>query len=320
MPTFQNLVKPDLESVNALIVQYLATDVELVGSIGDHIIAAGGKRLRPIVALLTARALGAQPDKAHLLAAAIEFIHTATLLHDDVVDESMLRRGKATANANWGNAPTILVGDFVYSRSFEMLVEINDLNIMRSISQATTALSEGEVLQLVNAGRTDISEAEYYNVINAKTGRLFQSASEGAAMLAMADTDIREAAAVYGAALGRAFQIIDDLLDYLGDPQLMGKNIGDDLAEGKNTLPLIYTMSHGAKADVACVKNALEQKDTDAIADVITAVRNSGAIEYCRAQAQIAVNDCQNALKVLPQNQYTDALLELANTSLQRVM
>ncbi|MBK6281020.1 MAG: polyprenyl synthetase family protein [Gammaproteobacteria bacterium] len=278
-------IRDDFAAVNRLVIERLHSEVALVESIGQYIVEGGGKRMRPLITLLCARALG-YPGTQHVeLAAVIEFLHTATLLHDDVVDVSALRRGRATANANWGNAPSVLVGDFIYSRAFQVLVGIGDMDILRLMSDTTNIIAEGEVEQLARAGDPDATEAQYTQIIGKKTAVLFAAAAEGAAILAGATPGTRAAMRDYGMNLGLAFQLIDDVLDYTGDPQAMGKNLGDDLAEGKPTLPLIHAIAHAAPAAATVVRQAILGRDRDALADIVATVQSCGALDYTHRRA-----------------------------------
>ena len=283
---FYEPVAGDFAAVNQLILDQLHSRVPLVEKIGHYIISAGGKRLRPLVVLLSARACGADSSEQHTLAAIIEFLHTATLLHDDVVDTSDLRRGRSTANALWGNAPSVLVGDFLYSRAFEMMVALGNMQVMQILANATNVIAEGEVLQLSKVRDANTDEATYMEVIRSKTAMLFEAASHSAAVLAGAKTDQIEALREFGDALGIAFQLMDDLLDYSGDAAEMGKNVGDDLAEGKPTLPLIYTMRHGTEEQAALVRQAIQKGGTEDITPIREAVTASGALDYTARLAQ----------------------------------
>lgn len=311
-------VRDDFEAVNALILRQLHSRVPLVEKIGEYIIGAGGKRLRPLVVLLSARACGESSGRQHSLAAIIEFMHTATLLHDDVVDTSDMRRGRSTANALWGNAPSVLVGDFLYSRSFEMMVALGHMGVMQTLSRATNVIAEGEVLQLSKVRDASTDEATYMEVIRSKTAMLFEASSHSAALLAAADEAVVEALCVYGDALGVAFQLVDDLLDYRGDAQAMGKNVGDDLAEGKPTLPLIYTMREGNAKQAQLVRSAIQKGGTDQIAAVQAAVRDSGGLDYTEALAREFSARAVSALAVLPASPYREALEQLARFAVAR--
>ncbi len=317
MLPFHQIVADDFVAVNQLIVQRLSSDVELVENIGQYLVEAGGKRLRPLMVLLTARGLD-YTGRDHLsLAAIIEFIHTATLLHDDVVDASSLRRGRATANARWGNAPSVLVGDFLYSRAFQMMVEIGDMEIMAVLSDTTNLIAEGEVQQLVNAKNPNVTEDDYYAVIDKKTAVLFAAACEVAGLLAGAAGQ-REALRRFGRHLGMAFQLVDDALDYSGEAAELGKNPGDDLAEGRPTLPLIRAMAVGSEKQRALIAGALTNGDVGALRPVLEIVGSTGALDYTLAAAREQVDLALKALEALPDNIYTRAMAQMAEFSLNR--
>ena len=282
LASIYRLAASDFSQVNALIPSQLASEVALVEQIGHYIVNSGGKRLRPLIVLLTARCCGYDASDHIRLAAIIEFLHTATLLHDDVVDGSNLRRGRATANVTWGNAPSVLVGDFLYSRAFQLMVDLDDMDVMAIVADATNIIAEGEVLQLDNIGNAAYDEADYMEVILRKSALLFQAAAHTAAVLATRDPDVIQSMRAYGRDFGLAYQLVDDWLDYEGDSEIMGKNIGDDLAEGKATLPLIRTMKYGHPEDAALVRDALETRCADALTLVRDAVRRSGALDYTR--------------------------------------
>ncbi|MFK5913592.1 MAG: octaprenyl diphosphate synthase [Woeseiaceae bacterium] len=312
------LIADDMVKLNACIQTRLHSDVVLINQIGGHIINSGGKRLRPIIHLLCAKAVGYSGSQHIELSAIIEFIHTATLLHDDVVDNSDLRRGEDTANALWGNAASVLVGDFLYSRAFEMMVEIDQMQIMGILSKATNTIAEGEVLQLLNCHDPDTTEARYLEVIHSKTAKLFESASELAVVLCHGDKTAQQAMATYGMHLGCAFQLIDDVLDYTSSAEDMGKNLGDDLAEGKPTLPLIYTMLHGTPEQSEMVKEAIKSGGLDTLEQIHEAIHASGAIEYTVDCAKNEAKQAINALDFLPSSIYKEALIFLANFSVTR--
>ena len=317
--TLQTLIKNDLDNVNQVIRQELYSEVVLIRQIAEYIINSGGKRLRPILLLLVANALNYQGNQHYALAAVIEFIHTATLLHDDVVDESDLRRSKPTANAVFGNAASVLVGDFLYSRSFQMMVKTNNMAVMKVLSQATNIISEGEVLQLLNCHNADVDEERYMKVIHYKTAKLFQASAEIAAILGTQDSAIIKAFADYGMYLGTAFQLIDDVLDYSGDEDETGKHLGDDLAEGKPTLPLIYVMQNGTPEQANIVKNAIENGGREVFAQVLEVIKNSNALEFTQQQAIKEAQLAKNAIMDLQLNeQYKTALLNLADFSVER--
>ncbi len=308
----------DLDQVDRVIRLRLSSEVALINTVADYIIGAGGKRMRPVLLLLVARALGYQGTHHHLLAAVIEFIHTATLLHDDVVDESELRRGRGTANAMFGNAASVLVGDFLYSRAFQMMVEPDDMRVMRVLSDATNVIAEGEVLQLMNCNDPDVDETRYLQVIRYKTAKLFEAAGQIGAILCGAPAEVEEAAAEYGRRMGTAFQLIDDVLDYSGDTGEIGKNVGDDLREGKATLPLIHVMAHGTGDERAMVRQAIEQGHTEQFDAISAAIRRTGALEYARDRARGEAAAAAAALSHLPISQYRDALLYLSTYSIER--
>jgi len=317
------LVADDFAAVNALIPRQLTSDVELVEKISRYIVESGGKRLRPLLVLLSARTLDYTPnqsDPAHVkLATVIEFLHTATLLHDDVVDRSDLRRGRSTANALWGNASSVLVGDFLYSRAFQLMADLNRLDIIEVLSDATNIIAEGEVQQLDNVGNAELSEADYMAVIRAKTAMLFQAAAHTGAHLASEDEHELALLRDYGLHVGLAYQLVDDWLDYAGDTKTMGKNVGDDLAEGKATLPLIRTIAEGSRDDAALVRGAIQQCSGERLAEVIRAVERSGALDYTKAQAERQAQAAIALLPGLPENRYRDALAQLAEFAVSRL-
>jgi octaprenyl-diphosphate synthase len=313
------LVARDFAAVNELIPRQLTSDVALVEEIGRYIVESGGKRLRPLLVLLGARACG-YDGRAHVrLATIIEFLHTATLLHDDVVDHSERRRGRATANATWGNAPSVLVGDFLYSRAFQLMVELEDMDIMAILSDATNTIAEGEVMQLANVGNLALSEREYLEVIRCKTALLFQAAAHTAGVLASDDPDEIGALKQFGVHFGLAYQLVDDYLDYAGDAAVMGKNVGDDLAEGKLTLPLIHALSHTPPADAAVLQEALTTRSAERLDDVLAIVAGSGALEYVQQAAQREGERAAASLAALPASPYRDALQTLAEYSTARL-
>lgn len=318
MLSFHQVVQTDFEAVNDTIVSQLHSDVTLVENIGHYIVDAGGKRLRPLLVLLFANAVK-YSNKEHInLAAIIEFIHTATLLHDDVVDMSSLRRGRATANAKWGNSPSVLVGDFLYSRAFQMMVTIGSMPIMAILSNTTNVIAEGEVQQLVNARDPDVTEENYLSVIHKKTAVLFEAAAQCACVLANASEDKQERARQYGYHIGVAFQLVDDILDYSGDTEAMGKNVGDDLAEGKATLPLIYTMKHGDSASANLIRSAITESKSDSLSDIISAVQQFGGIEYTKNLAQEHAAKAKATLDTFEPSPFRQALEELADFAVQR--
>lgn len=318
MQNIRSLVQHDFDAVNQKITQQLHSRVVLVEDIGQYITEAGGKRMRPLLALLAANALNYQGKDHISLAVIIEFIHTATLLHDDVVDLSTLRRGRPTANAQWGNAPSVLVGDFLYSRSFQMLVALGNMDVMRLLSETTNQIAEGEVFQLAKAGDASTSREEYFQIIRDKTAILFAAALKSAAIIANADNQTQQALYQYGLDLGIAFQLADDVLDYQGDAATMGKNIGDDLAEGKPTLPLIYSMENNADGNADCVIQAITEKSADNLEHIIKLVNNNGAIEHTQAMAAQYVESAKSHLNALAASPYRDALAKLAELALNR--
>lgn len=314
----QLLTEEEAKAVDQLILQELTSDVVLINQIGHYIINSGGKRLRPMLLLLTAKALNYQQDNHLVLAAVIEFIHTATLLHDDVVDESDLRRGKDTANAVWGNAASVLVGDYLYSSAFEMMVRTNNMRVMEILSKTTTAIAEGEVLQLLNCNDPATTEAKYLEVISRKTAILFSAATRLGSVIANANLAIEESMAAYGQHLGVAFQLIDDALDYTSSKDELGKNLGDDLAEGKPTLPLIYAIENGTKEQAEVIINAIKTGNRESFSEVYDIVKATNAITYTEQRADEEAQKAINALSDLPTSEYKDALELLARFSVQR--
>ena len=312
------LIGQDMQVVDSIISQRLSSGVPLVGEVSQHIILAGGKRLRPVLLLLMAGALNYRGSYHHTLAAVIEFIHTATLLHDDVVDGSKLRRSKPTANALFGNPASVLVGDFLYSRAFQMMVECKNMRILDIVADATNVIAEGEVMQLMNMHDASLNEAAYLAVIRSKTAKLFEASTRLPAVLAACPAEIEQACADYGQALGTAFQVIDDVLDYDGDAALMGKNLGDDLREGKATLPLIVAMQRGTAAECALIKNAIENGEVEAMQTIAGIVRNTGAMQATREAASAQARLALNALNVLADSSYKTALAALAEQLLER--
>ena len=316
--SIKNLTAAETKAVDQLILNELSSDVVLINQIGHYIISNGGKRLRPMLLLLAAKALG-NFDANHLtLAAVIEFIHTATLLHDDVVDESELRRGRESANAVWGNAASVLVGDYLYSSAFEMMVRTNNMRVMDIMSKTTTAIAEGEVLQLLNCNNPDTTEEKYLEVIARKTAILFSTATRLAAVVSNSTPEVEESLAIYGQQLGVAFQLIDDALDYKASTEELGKNLGDDLAEGKPTLPLIYAIEHGTTEQAQIIIDAIRQGTREAFNDVYTVVKATNAIEYTEHCAEKAAKKAITALTCLPDSDYKTALEQLARFSVQR--
>ena len=314
----RDLASADMQRVDALIRQRLSSDVVLINQIADHIIASGGKRLRPMLHVLAAGAAGYHGDQHTKLAAIIEFIHTSTLLHDDVVDESDLRRGRKTANALWGNAASVLVGDFLYSRSFQLMVELDDMRIMRILADTTNTIAEGEVLQLLNIGNADVNEAAYLAVIERKTAVLFAAATELGGIVGGLPENQIAALREYGMQLGYAFQIADDLLDYVSDADTLGKNIGDDLAEGKPTLPVIYALEKSSPEQAQSLRHAIEHGGLDSLDRIIAAIRDSGALDRTHQRAVFHADAACDALEALPDSVHRDALLALAAYAVER--
>ncbi len=312
------LVARDMARVDALIRRRLASDVLLINQVADHIIAGGGKRLRPMLVLLAAHAAGYRGEDHVQAAAIIEFIHTATLLHDDVVDESDLRRGRSTANAVWGNAASVLVGDFLYSRAFQMMVELDRMRIMQVLADTTNRIAEGEVLQLMHVMNPDTDEAAYTRVIERKTAALFAAAGRVGAILAGRESRCEEALANYGHELGMAFQIADDVLDYTSDAATLGKNIGDDLAEGKATLPVIHALRHAGGERLERMRRAIAEGDTGALPEVLAAIHEAGSIDYARLVAERHADAAGRALDAIEPGVFRDALAALARYALGR--
>jgi octaprenyl-diphosphate synthase len=314
------VVEGDFQQVNELILQQLQSNVPMVEKIGQHIIESGGKRMRPLLVLLAAKSLNYSDTQNNhaLLAGIIEFLHTATLLHDDVVDTSDLRRGRPTANANWGNAPSVLVGDFLYSRAFQMMVQLGSLKIMDILSHSTCVIAEGEVMQLMNVKNPDVSEEKYMDVIQGKTAMLFEASSHAGAVLANANTEQEEALRQYGHHLGMAFQLVDDVLDYIGNAEDLGKNVGDDLAEGKPTLPLIFAMQNASDEQAKLIRQAIRKGTTEALPQIIEIVQQCGAIDYTNNKALEHVSQAKQAIAVLPDSPAKDALAALADLAVSR--
>ena len=314
----REFIAVDMQAIDRVIRSRLHSDVPLIRQVAEYIIGGGGKRLRPALVVLSAGAFGYVGARHHELAAVIEFIHTATLLHDDVVDESALRRGQPTANSLFGNAASVLVGDFVYSRAFQMMVEAGDMRILDVLAEATNVIAEGEVLQLMNCRNPDIEEDGYLQVIRCKTAKLFEAATRIGALLGGASPDAEATMARYGAHLGTAFQLIDDVLDYSGDHTVIGKNVGDDLAEGKPTLPLIHAMRQGTAAQVAAVRRAIEAGGLDELPAVLQAIRETGALDYARDRAAAEARLARAELSGLPETRQREFLLQLADFSVTR--
>ncbi|MDQ2148455.1 octaprenyl diphosphate synthase [Alcaligenaceae bacterium A4P071] len=310
-------IAEDMKEVDAVIRARLDSEVVLIRTIGDYIVGAGGKRMRPALVLMIARALGYEGHNHHVLAAVVEFIHTATLLHDDVVDESDLRRGRQTANAVFGNAASVLVGDYLYSRSFEMMVDVDSMRVMKILSEATTVIAEGEVLQLLNVHDPDVSQERYLQVVRYKTAKLFEAAARVGAVVAGATPEQEEAAAAYGRHIGTAFQLVDDVLDYSGAADALGKNVGDDLREGKPTLPLIRVMEVGTPEQRAMIRTAIETGDADFEA-VAAAIRETDALEHAREAARQEAQLAREALASYPISVYQESLLEFCAFAVNR--
>ena len=318
LANFNQLMAADMACVDQVIRKRLHSEVLLVNQIGEYIVNSGGKRLRPALVVLSARAFDYQGAHHHDLAAVVEFIHTATLLHDDVVDESNLRRGRETANALFGNAASVLVGDFLYSRAFQMMVEVGQMKVMQTLADATNVIAEGEVLQLLNCNDADVDAESYMRVIHYKTAKLFEASVRLGAILAGASDASEAAAAKYGMHLGTAFQLIDDVLDYSANEQETGKHLGDDLAEGKPTLPLIYAMQHGTAEQAAVIRSAIELGEVEKFAEVLQIIRDTGALDYTRAQALSEAELAADAIAGLPDSKYKKSLIELAHFAATR--
>ena len=318
LPGIQSLAQADMAAVDALIRARLASDVVLINQIADHIISAGGKRLRPMLVVLAGQACGPTTPDHHQLAAIIEFIHTSTLLHDDVVDESDLRRGRSTANALWGNAPSVLVGDFLYSRSFQLMVELDRMDVMRLLADTTNRIAEGEVLQLLHVHNPDTDEAAYLRVIERKTAVLFAAGTRLGAMASGVDEGIQRSLYDYGMALGYAFQIADDVLDYSADAAALGKNLGDDLAEGKATLPLIHAIRHSDTGTAERLRAIVQEGDGGAMPEVLAAIRATGGLDYSRERARHYAAMAEQALDGLPESDALAALRGLARYAVER--
>jgi octaprenyl-diphosphate synthase len=308
----------DMRQVDAVIQRRLASDVAMIDQIAHYIISAGGKRIRPMLVLLFSSALGFTGPERFELAATVEFIHTATLLHDDVVDESALRRGRQTANALFGNAASVLVGDFVYSRAFQMMVSVNKMRVLEILADATNVIAEGEVLQLMNMHDADLSVDDYLRVIRFKTAKLFEASARLGAVLSDANAEVEASCAAYGRALGTSFQLIDDLLDYEGATNELGKNVGDDLREGKPTLPLLLAMERGSAAERELIRHAIEHGEVARLSEIVDIVRRTGAITATRDAARAEADKAAKSLAVLPMSAYREALLELCARSVER--
>ena len=317
-PQFLEPLAAEMERVDAVIKAQLGSDVPLVRQVAEYIVAGGGKRLRPAVLLLAAHAAGYEGDARFDLAVVVEFIHTATLLHDDVVDESELRRGRSTANAAFGNAASVLVGDFLYSRAFQMMVRVDSMRVMEVLADATNTIAEGEVMQLMNCHDPDVDNSRYLEVVRRKTAKLFEAAARLGGVLARAPSAQESALATYGMHLGTAFQLIDDVLDYSGDAETIGKSLGDDLADGKPTLPLIRAMSAGTPAQAQVVRQAIVDGGREDFPAVLRVIRETGALDYARAAARTEAETARGALQVLPSSTWKESLLELASFAVTR--
>lgn len=313
-----SIIADDMRQVDLVITEKLSSDVPLIGSVSQYIIAAGGKRLRPALLLLCCGALGYRGTQRFNMAAVVEFIHTATLLHDDVVDESDMRRGNATANARFGNPASVLVGDFLYSRAFQMMVDSQSMRIMQVLADATNIIAEGEVMQLMNMHNAALDENGYLQVIRSKTAKLFEASARVGAILANADESMEAECADYGQALGTAFQVIDDVLDYAGDTSIMGKTLGDDLREGKTTLPLIAAMQRGTAQELATIQQAIETGGISMLGEIIQIVNRTGALDVARNAAHQEAKRAIAAAQRLPSNAYASCLVDLATQLLQR--
>lgn len=314
----KSLMRDDLTAIDNEIRHQLHSDVVLIDQVSHYIINSGGKRLRPMLVVVGARALGSTDSGPVKAAAIIEFIHTATLLHDDVVDESALRRGRRTANDVWGNQASVLVGDFLYSRAFQMMVEVGHMRVMDILAEATNTIAEGEVLQLINTNDPDTTEAAYLKVIHRKTAKLFEAGLRIAAVLTGQDNASEQRLASFGLHLGTAFQLIDDVLDYSGSSEDLGKNVGDDLAEGKPTLPLIYAMKHGSPEQTELIKDAIVNGGLERIDEVVAAINSTGALDYTESLAKAESDAALKALEGLEDSPYRDALAALARLSVER--
>ncbi|NQZ88901.1 MAG: octaprenyl diphosphate synthase [Colwellia sp.] len=317
----QALTQNDMTAVNDLIYSQINSDVALINQLGVYIVNAGGKRMRPMLTVLAARAFDYQGEEHISIAAIIEFIHTATLLHDDVVDESNMRRGRETANALFGNSASVLVGDFLYTRSFQMMTKLGNMKIMDILSDATNIVAEGEVLQLMNCNDPDTTEESYLEVIYCKTAKLFEAATRLAAVIAGQDEVIEKAMQEYGKYLGTAFQLVDDIMDYTADAKAMGKNIGDDLAEGKPTLPLLYAMQHGNEQQTKLIRDAIEHcNGMDHLDEILAAMKETGSLVYTQKKAEQEADKAINALNVLPESEHKQALISLAHIAANRTV
>ena len=315
----QNLVREDIKAVDDLLINRLESEVALINQVSSYIINAGGKRIRPLLVILVSKALGYQGINHHVMAAVIELIHTATLIHDDIVDESEVRRGTETPNQVWGNAASVLVGDFIYSRAFEIMVEPNSMEIMKVLSKATNAIAEGEVLQLLNIGNKELNEADYLKVIEKKTACLFQAATQIAAIISDSDSSIQNQMKSFGLHLGNAFQIVDDVLDYQSDEELLGKRIGDDLSEGKMTLPLIHSLSNSSKVTNKKLRDIISNNNVEEIDTVIEIFQETGSIDYTINRAKEISKKAKQCLVNLNNSAYENALSLLCDISVERI-
>lgn len=319
LKNIQQLSNDDMSLVNDLIYSQLESDVALINQLGIYIINAGGKRMRPMLTVLAAKALNYKGNEHISIAAIIEFIHTATLLHDDVVDESNMRRGRETANALFGNSASVLVGDFLYTRSFQMMTKLNNMNIMDILSDATNIVAEGEVLQLMNCNDPDTTEESYLEVIYCKTAKLFEAATRLAAVISDQPKEVELAMLNYGKHLGTAFQLVDDIMDYTADAKEMGKNVGDDLSEGKPTLPLLYAMQKGSDAQKQLIRDAIEHGNgMDNLSTILEAMNETGSLKYTQQKAEEEADKAIASLKLIPDSEYKQALIELAHIAANR--
>ncbi len=319
MNDIQQIIKQEMAQLDIVIRQDLDSKIPLINTVGEYIVSAGGKRIRPLLTILYGKLLNNTQNVLYKMAAMVEYIHTATLLHDDVVDESGLRRGRPTANAVFGNAASVLVGDFIYTRAFQMMVQSNSLRVLQIMADSTNIISEGEVLQLLNIGRSDLTEAEYFQVIESKTAKLFEAGARVASIVSDSDEQQENALANYAVCLGTAFQIVDDILDYNSDAETMGKNVGDDLLEGKVTLPLIYLLANGDDNIRNIVINAIDNPKIANINEVISIVKNSKALDYCKDMAKNYANKAIESLNIFDNNEYKEVLIYIANESLKRI-
>ncbi|MDD3265559.1 MAG: polyprenyl synthetase family protein [Burkholderiales bacterium] len=319
MKDINQIIKEEMAALDKVIRQDLDSRIPLINTVGEYIISAGGKRIRPLLTILYGKLLNNNTEVLYKMAAMVEYIHTATLLHDDVVDESGLRRGRATANAVFGNAASVLVGDFIYTRAFQMMVQSNALRVLQIMADSTNIISEGEVLQLLNIGRSDLSEKEYFQVIESKTAKLFEAGARVSSIVSNSTEKQENALANYAIYLGTAFQIVDDILDYNSDADTMGKNVGDDLLEGKVTLPLIYLLTNANEEIKQKIVNAIDNPKDANIAEVVATVKNSKALDYCKKMAESYVKKAEFELDIFENNEYKEILVHIANESLKRI-